>query len=111
MSIQLADGASMSAFAADIMQQKYSHDLGGVPETWEQIADRVPEHVLAAVNADRSLIERVKQAKRKRKLMLGGRYLAATGLPLHQVQNCVLNRVHDSRKVGRTTSIRRQWHS
>ncbi len=98
MSIQLADGASMSAFAADIMQQKYSHDLGGVPETWEQIADRVPEHVLAAVNADRSLIERVKQAKRKRKLMLGGRYLAATGLPLHQVQNCVLNRVHDSRE-------------
>lgn len=95
----IAEAAGMSKWAADIMQQKYSHTLpSGDKETWSQIAERVPRHVLGAVNATPELIARVTRSMVEKKFMPGGRYLAATGKPLHQTQNCVLNSAHDSRE-------------
>ncbi len=89
----------MSAFATTIMQQKYSHDLpGGGKETWEQIAARVARNVLKSVSASKEQIEATTKMIAEKKFIPGGRYLYASGRPFHQVQNCLLLRVEDSRE-------------
>jgi len=88
----------MSHFAQTIMRQKYSHTHEGVVESWDQIAYRVPKHVLRAVEASKSQIQRTYELIRDRKFIPGGRYLAATGRLFHQVNNCFLFRAEDSRE-------------
>lgn len=87
-----------SAFAQRIFQQKYAHDLGGRPETWDEMADRVATNVIRAVPAKRYLIGEVREAISSKKFIPGGRYLYATGRPFHQTQNCLLLRAEDSRE-------------
>lgn len=88
-----------SFFAHSIMQKRYAHDLPGpTKETWEQIAHRVATHVMAAVNAPKDIVDAIEQLIAARKLIPGGRYLYAAGRPLHQVQNCLLTRVSDTRE-------------
>lgn len=86
------------AFAHKVYLQRYSMD--GL-ETWEDTAHRVPTTVFGAV-ADRpgvaQLTEDTEKLIAKRILMPGGRYLYAAGRPLHQVQNCLLNMVEDTRE-------------
>jgi ribonucleoside-diphosphate reductase alpha chain len=89
----------MSSFAQAIMLQKYSHDRkDGTKETWEEIAERVSKTVLKSVGASKSLIEQTKQYIIERKFIPGGRYLYASGRPLHQVNNCLMFRADDSRE-------------
>lgn len=89
----------MSSFARQIMRDKYPHPMkNGELEDWENIAYRVKKHVMKAVNASNTLTEEIHQAIIARKFMPGGRYLANTGRPYHQVQNCFLNRAEDSRE-------------
>lgn len=89
----------MSKFASDIMKQKYSHlTKEGEVETWENIAYRVSKHVLRAVHAPASQIEKTRKIIAERKFLPGGRYLAATGRLFHQVNNCFLFRAEDSRE-------------
>lgn len=88
-----------STFAETIYKQKYSHELKtGELEVWDNIAYRVSKHVLKAVGAPASQIERTKQLISERKFIPGGRYLYATGRPYHQVNNCFLFRADDSRE-------------
>ena len=70
----------------------------GTKETWEQIAKRVASNVMGAVDASPELIADVEEIIATRKFMPGGRYLYASGRPLHQVQNCLLLKAEDSRE-------------
>jgi ribonucleoside-diphosphate reductase alpha chain len=88
----------MSAFALDVMNQKYAQDKRGRKENWEEIAQRVVTNVLGAVEPDTELADRLEACITERKFMPGGRYLYASGRPFHQVQNCLLLRVDDSRE-------------
>jgi ribonucleoside-diphosphate reductase alpha chain len=89
----------MSTFAKTIMDQKYAHELpDGTKETWEQIAARVANNVMKAVNAPRSLVKKIEAMIASKEFMPGGRYLYASGRPFHQVQNCLLLRAEDSRE-------------
>lgn len=88
----------MAKFAHDIMEQKYAHDKRGRKETWQEIAERVASNVLGSVDAKSELVAKVTKAIAERKFMPGGRYLYASGRPFHQVQNCLLLRVEDSRE-------------
>jgi len=89
----------MSPFAFDIMQQKYAHTKkDGTKETWPEISFRVASKVLRAVDATPKIINEMAKLIEDRKFMPGGRYLYATGRPMHQVQNCLLLRAEDSRE-------------
>lgn len=90
---------TMSKFATDIMNQKYSHlNKEDEVETWDNIAYRVSKHVLKAVHAPASQVEKTRRIIAERKFLPGGRYLAATGRLFHQVNNCFLFRAEDSRE-------------
>jgi ribonucleoside-diphosphate reductase alpha chain len=91
----------MSVFAHTIFEQKYAHTLrSGRKETWDECATRVVKHVLGAANytPDDTDYQALQRAIADRKIIPGGRYLYASGRPLHQVQNCLLMRAQDSRQ-------------
>lgn len=91
--------AEMSAFARRIMLDKYSHVMkNGQQEEWENIAYRTTKHVMKSVNVPAALIKEIREEVEKFVIMPGGRYLANTGRPYHQVQNCFLHQVEDSRE-------------
>lgn len=87
----------MSSFAETVYSHKYAHDLeGGGKETWEQLADRVASHIVKPYLPE--YYEPIKELITQRKLLPGGRYLYATGRRFHQVNNCFLLDVEDSRE-------------
>jgi ribonucleoside-diphosphate reductase alpha chain len=89
----------MSPFALEIMSHKYAHDKkDGSKESWKEISQRVPRHVLGAVDAPKWLIDEVSNRIHVRQFIPGGRYLYASGRPFHQTQNCLLMRAEDSRE-------------
>jgi ribonucleoside-diphosphate reductase alpha chain len=96
------DPTEMSTFARSIYEQKYAwrDDEGKVVEDWPATAYRVVSNVLSALGYDEKTKEfqRTYELVRDRKLMPGGRYLYASGRPLHQVQNCLLMKAEDSRE-------------
>jgi len=85
-----------SEFAETIFRQKYS--LNGT-ETWEETSARVALNVMGALgyksNSDE--VYEATRVIRERKFLPGGRYLYAAGRDLHQVNNCMLLSVGDSR--------------
>lgn len=85
--------STISGFATTILKQKYMHPG---EEMWEDVADRVVDHVVGPRFPE--LVEPTRAAIRARKFMPGGRYLYATGKPFHQTQNCLLLTVEDSRE-------------
>lgn len=88
-----------SPFAYGTMQQRYAHTLeDGTKEQWSDVAKRVARLVLGAVKAPQWAVEQTEEAIDNREFMAGGRYLAATGRPFHQTQNCCLMRPGDSRE-------------
>jgi len=91
---------TFSAFAKAIMERTYAHDKNDRKETWEEIAYRVTKNVLRAVGVDmrQQLAKELCRAISERKFMPGGRYLYAAGRQYHQVNNCLLIKVHDSRE-------------
>lgn len=86
-----------SAFAHTIYKQKYS--LEG-REEWPDTAQRVASSVLSALGyqAGSDEVQRTAGYITQRKFIPGGRYLYASGRPLHQVNNCLLLSVADSRE-------------
>jgi ribonucleotide reductase alpha subunit len=91
---------SMSAFATNVMNDRYAHDIGDRKETWAEIAERSVTHVFGAVGLSPSdpIVHDCIIAVKQRKFMPGGRYLYSTGFKFHQTQNCVLMRVEDTRQ-------------
>ena len=93
--------SEMSVFARSILERTYSHKKAdGTLESWEDIADRCVKHTLRAVGVDMrsSMGKELKRVITARKFIPAGRYLYAAGKQYHQVNNCLLLRVHDSRE-------------
>ena len=89
-----------SPFARAITERTYAHDREDRKETWEEIAYRVTKNVMRAVGVDmrQQLAKEICRVITERKFMPGGRYLYAAGRQYHQVNNCLLLKVHDSRE-------------
>lgn len=81
-------------FAQDIYLQKYSMD--GV-EKWKDTCQRVVDAVCGQL-LDNEAKEKILNLMVERKFIPGGRYLYSAGRPFHQVNNCFLFRVEDSRE-------------
>ena len=97
----IMDGmVKMSNFARTIMERTYSHTIEDRKETWPEIAARVTQNVMQSVGIDmqQNLAQEIYRTIRDRKFIPGGRYLYASGNQYHQVSNCVLLKVHDSRE-------------
>jgi ribonucleoside-diphosphate reductase alpha chain len=90
----------MSGFAQAIMDRTYAHDIDDRKETWDEIAHRVTKNVMRAVGLDmrQRLPQEICRLITARKFMPGGRYLYAAGNQYHQVNNCLMLGVHDSRE-------------
>jgi ribonucleoside-diphosphate reductase alpha chain len=94
--------SEMSPFAEGVYKQKYAwkDEDGEVVEDWNKTAIRVVTNVLEPLGFDenskevKDLIELVQQ----RVFIPGGRYLYASGRPLHQTQNCLLMKAEDTRE-------------
>jgi hypothetical protein len=85
-----------TAFAERIYAQKYSHErIGGLKEKWSDTAERQARCVVRPYLPD--LESLVREAILQRQFMPGGRYLYAAGRKYHQVNNCFLFDVEDSR--------------
>lgn len=88
---------TLSVFSQTILDHKYAKvKADGTKENWNDIASRVSYNVV-----DTYLPRKTKQIESiiaSREFMPGGRYLYAAGLPFHQVQNCLLLDVEDSRQ-------------
>lgn len=91
----------MSEFAYSMYQSKYAMEKeDGTREEWPETAHRVTTNVLGALgyDSDSDEVQKVEALIRERKFLPGGRYLYASGRPLHQTQNCVLLKAEDSRE-------------
>ena len=92
----------MSHFALTQFNQKYAwkDQAGNVTETSENTAERVTSNVLGVLGYGPGDMEYDKTlaAIKAKKFMPGGRYLYASGRPLHQTQNCLLLKADDSRE-------------
>lgn len=82
----------MSEWATTIYKQKYAQE----GESWEDTARRVATNVVGPYFPDK--VDKITEAISNREFMPGGRYLYASGRPMHQVNNCMLLRAHDSRE-------------
>lgn len=82
----------MSQFATTIYRQKYEQ----LEEGWRGTARRVVDNVMRPYFPE--LADEMIDAIAGRKFMPGGRYLYASGKPFHQVNNCLLLTVDDSRE-------------
>lgn len=92
----------MGPFARAIFEQKYAwkDEEGNVIEEWPDTARRVATNVLGAIDYDDNSreVQTIYRLIADRKFLPGGRYLYASGRPLHQTQNCLLLRAEDSRE-------------
>jgi ribonucleoside-diphosphate reductase alpha chain len=92
----------MSPWAHGTFARKYAFkDENGNPiENWNDTATRVVTNVLRALgyNEDSYEVRKLIEFTSQRKFMPGGRYLYASGRPLHQTQNCLLLKAEDSRE-------------
>lgn len=90
---------SFGSFATNIINHKYAQfPEKGDRQSWPEIARRVAQNVLTAVDAPQSLIDELAYRIAIRQIIPGGRYLYAAGRDYHQVQNCLLLRAEDSRE-------------
>jgi ribonucleoside-diphosphate reductase alpha chain len=95
------DAGGMSSFARGVYEGKYAwkDDEGNVVEDWSDTAFRVVSNVMDAIGmGDSPEADRLFELVSQRKFIPGGRYLYASGRPLHQTQNCLLMRADDSRE-------------
>lgn len=83
-----------SSFAQNIYTQKYS--MNG-QEVWKDTCKRVVDAVTGQYLPS-ELKQEIYQAMLTRKFIPGGRYLYSAGREFHQVNNCFLFRVEDSRE-------------
>lgn len=84
----------MSTFSETILEHKYLYKEMGETK-WDDVARRVAWEVVGKTYP--SAFVPVYEMIRDKKFMPGGRYLYAAGRPYHQVNNCFLFDVEDSR--------------
>ena len=90
---------TIDSFSDSIMNLRYSREINGKKETWEDISHRVPENVFTATpNVSKAVISAVQWAIQERKFIPGGRFLAQAGREYHQVNNCFCLRAVDDRE-------------
>lgn len=85
-------------FSNSIMELRYSHDVNGRKETWEEISNRVVDNILGVREVSKSIKDALKFIISERKFIPGGRFLAQSGRDYHQVNNCFLLRAEDTRE-------------
>ncbi len=91
--------SDFGAFADTIRLQKYAHTKkDGTKESWPETAHRVVTAVMSAIDAPQETIDILTQLVTDRVFIPGGRYLSSAGREYHQVQNCLLMSVEDSRE-------------
>lgn len=94
--------SQMSPFARTIYEARYAwkNDNGEIVENWEGTSYRVVSNVLGALGytPDDAEFQELVSIIADRKFIPGGRYLYASGRPLHQTQNCLLLKAEDSRE-------------
>lgn len=99
-SIHTQNDDFMSEWATRQYVDKYSwKDEDGEPtEVWPDTAYRVVRHVLGTLgyDVDSYEVRALTQLVSDRKFIPGGRYLAMSGRPKHQTNNCFLYRCADS---------------
>lgn len=86
-------------FALRVFHERYS--FNGT-ETWPELAKRVSATVFSTVKQQGQQVDNytreVENLIASRQFLPGGRYLYASGRPLHQTQNCLLMLADDSRE-------------
>lgn len=86
-------------FAHRVYRERYS--FNGVEE-WRDTAHRVSTAVFSAPEELGHKVEQIKMLNERliaaRQFMPGGRYLYASGRPLHQTQNCLMMLAEDTRE-------------
>lgn len=90
-------------YAEKTMRLRYSRVVGGVYETWDEIAGRVVHHVVSINDKVDSYVadtmaSYIFEAIRDRKFIPGGRILSQAGRPYHQTDNCYTLRAADTRE-------------
>lgn len=101
--------ATTSFFADTIACQKYRHTKSnGNKESWSEVAERVSVNVTKPYLPE--LTDCIKGHIEERTFLPGGRYLYSAGRPYHQVNNCFLLSVEDSRE-GWADLLRRSCHA
>jgi ribonucleoside-diphosphate reductase alpha chain len=93
-----------TAFAHSVVKEKYLDPNG--EKQWRQLAGRVSHHPMQALYEQTRLgsvrrwqiQDSVLDLINRREFMPGGRYMANVGNPFHQVQNCLLLSVEDTRE-------------
>lgn len=95
------------SFSDSIMELRYSWDIDGRKETWDEISNRVVENIFSVVTNVKEgtdiskwidIKEKTKRAISDRKFIPGGRFLAQAGRDYHQTNNCFLLRAVDTRE-------------
>lgn len=87
------------SLAQDIINLRYAWDKGdGTKESWEEIAQRVSDNVLAVFNVKQGIKDAIYEIIARKKFIPGGRFLAQAGRKTHQVCNCFLLRAEDTRE-------------
>jgi ribonucleoside-diphosphate reductase alpha chain len=84
-------------FGDTIFNLRYAWDTPKGKETWEQSIDRVLNHIVRGKISD-DVLSSMRQVMLERKFIPGGRFLAQTGRPYHQVNNCFVLRAEDTRE-------------
>lgn len=89
-------------YATDIMYNRYSHTVGGVKETWCDIAQRVTAAVMHGphlpVYPPADVASAMYETIAQRKFIPGGRILSQAGRAYHNTDNCYCLRAVDSRE-------------
>ena len=88
----------MGEFAKTILNERYAQDVEGRKETLQEVGQRCANEVGKSVGMKKALRGEIARLIALRKFMPGGRYLAQTGKPYHQVNNCLMLRAEDSRE-------------
>ena len=100
--VQNGTDLGMSQWAQEQYLDKYvwKDDDGNPTEVWPDTAYRVVSHVLGTLgySPKHHEFQRLLELVIQRKFIPGGRYLANTGMPYHQTNNCFLYRCADSRE-------------
>lgn len=87
------------SLAKSVIDARYAWNLNNRKETWEEIAARVTYNVVGSnPHIRNSDITYIFESIVNREFLPGGRYLAQSGRPFHQTQNCLLLRAEDSRE-------------
>jgi len=88
-------------FSENIMRLRYSWDKeNGEKETWDEINERAFSNIFSIVDFPnkKDKLNKILEYAKKRKFILGGRFLAQSGKEYHQTNNCFLLRAEDTRE-------------